>query len=73
MTSKIQRINIRRCENAPLGKMPEPLPAFEEIRQHAYQIFLERNGATGTALDDWLLAEYELKHPQFGEAKNGLA
>ena len=35
-------------------------PTSEEIALRAYQIFLERNGAPGTPLDDWTRAEREL-------------
>jgi hypothetical protein len=33
----------------------------EKIRELAHRIFLERGGAPGRELDDWLLAEQELK------------
>ena len=35
-------------------------PTMEEISLRAYQIYLERNGATGNPLDDWTRAEREL-------------
>jgi hypothetical protein len=35
-------------------------PAKEEIALRAYQIYLERAGAPGNALDDWTRAEREL-------------
>jgi len=37
-------------------------PATQEIRQRAQEIFMARGGAPGMELDDWLLAERELKH-----------
>ena len=36
-------------------------PSHEEIRLRAYEIYLERNGHAGDALDDWLRAERELQ------------
>ena len=35
-------------------------PTTEEIALRAYQIYLERNGAPGNALEDWTRAEREL-------------
>ncbi len=35
-------------------------PTPEEIELRAYQIYLERGGAQGQDLDDWLQAEREL-------------
>ncbi len=35
-------------------------PGPEDIALRAYQIYLERNGAPGNALDDWTRAEREL-------------
>jgi hypothetical protein len=35
-------------------------PTTEEIALRAYQIYLERDGAPGNALDDWTQAEREL-------------
>ena len=39
-----------------VGTLPE-----EDIRRRAYEIYLERGGQPGSALDDWLQAERELK------------
>ena len=36
-------------------------PSHEEIRRRAYEIYLERDGHAGDALDDWLRAERELQ------------
>jgi hypothetical protein len=36
-------------------------PSHEEIRRRAYEIYLERDGHAGDALDDWLSAERELQ------------
>jgi DUF2934 family protein len=35
-------------------------PTREEIALRAYQIYLERDGAPGNALEDWTRAEREL-------------
>lgn len=36
-------------------------PTREEIALRAYQIYLERGGAPGNALEDWTRAERELQ------------
>jgi hypothetical protein len=35
-------------------------PSLAQIQQRAYEIFLERRGAPGDELEDWLRAEREL-------------
>jgi Protein of unknown function (DUF2934) len=35
-------------------------PTLEQIQARAYQIYLERRGAPGNQIDDWLRAEREL-------------
>jgi hypothetical protein len=35
-------------------------PTQEQIALRAYQIYLERNGAPGNPLEDWVRAEREL-------------
>ncbi len=41
---------------------PNPAtPTAEQIQKRAYEIFVARGGEPGRELDDWLLAEYELK------------
>ena len=48
-------------------------PSHEEIKRRAYEIYLERNGLPGDALDDWLRAERELqKIALFKQAWNRL-
>ncbi|MCK6485419.1 MAG: DUF2934 domain-containing protein [Phycisphaerae bacterium] len=39
------------------------LDTDEQVRQRAYELYLQRNGRTGDALSDWLLAERELRVP----------
>ena len=44
---------------APAAK-PSPAPTYEEIALRAYHIYLQRNGAPGSPLEDWKRAEQEL-------------
>jgi len=39
-------------------------PTEEDIRQRAYQRYLERGGGHGMDFEDWLEAERELKKPK---------
>jgi hypothetical protein len=36
-------------------------PSDEEIRMRAYELYLERGGQDGNAVDDWLRAEDEVR------------
>lgn len=48
---------------SPMAKKPKTNgfhPTSEEIALRAYQIYLERGGAPGNALEDWTRAEGEL-------------
>ena len=38
----------------------ESIPLEEQIRQRAYEIYLQRGGQDGSELDDWLRAEQEI-------------
>ncbi|HUC54237.1 MAG TPA: DUF2934 domain-containing protein [Candidatus Cybelea sp.] len=52
-----------RKSPSPEAKKPQAPkihPTTEEIALRAYQIYLERAGAPGDALDDWTRAEREL-------------
>jgi Protein of unknown function (DUF2934) len=52
-----------RPGSSPTVKKPKAngfRPTTEEIALRAYQIYLERGGAPGDALDDWTRAEREL-------------
>jgi Protein of unknown function (DUF2934) len=42
------------------------LPTSEEIQSRAYQIYVERGGADGSAIEDWLQAERELQQSAKG-------
>lgn len=39
-------------------------PTFEEVRQRAYELYLFRGEKPGSALEDWLEAERELREGQ---------
>jgi hypothetical protein len=43
-------------------------PTPEEIALRAYQIYLNRGGAPGSELEDWILAERELVE-KYGKAR----
>jgi hypothetical protein len=45
----------------PARKSPRREVTDEEIRQRAYEIYLDRGAAPGFELDDWLQAERELR------------
>ena len=37
------------------------IPLEEQIRQRAYEIYVERGGQDGSELDDWIQAEQEIQ------------
>jgi Protein of unknown function (DUF2934) len=45
----------------PVAEGPRREVTDEEIRQRAYEIYLDRGAAPGFELDDWLQAERELR------------
>jgi hypothetical protein len=49
------------ASETPDELQPDILPLEERIRQRAHGIWLERNGQTGSALEDWLQAEKEMR------------
>lgn len=57
---KTQRDTGRPVEDRqpPVG---ERRSSEDDIRRRAYEIYLERGGAAGQALDDWVRAERELR------------
>ena len=66
MTSKGKRNVILEPDARPAQPRSEDpsanhAPSHEEIRRRAYEIYLERDGHPGDALDDWLRAERELQ------------
>jgi len=46
----------------------QSIPLEEQIRQRAHQIYLQRGGQGGSALDDWLKAEAELRQAEEEES-----
>ena len=49
----------RKSDRAPAAKS-SAAPAHGEIALRAYHIYLQRNGAPGSPLEDWKRAEQEL-------------
>ena len=45
---------------APRKRATKKAPTSEQIQQRAYEIYLEREGAPGDPLSDWIQAEREL-------------
>jgi hypothetical protein len=44
-------------------KAAKSKPSHEQIAQRAYEIYLQRGGAPGDPMQDWLRAEQELAGP----------
>lgn len=42
------------------ARTPQTAPTLEQIQARAYEIYLERRGAPGSEIEDWLQAEREL-------------
>ena len=51
----------RAVPQEPAREIPRREVTDEEIRQRAYEIYLNRGAAPGFELDDWLQAERELR------------
>ena len=43
------------------SKIEQALPTKEQIEARAYELYLQRGGKDGHDLEDWLIAEKELK------------
>lgn len=61
--------NIKKAKEAPARTPRKPRatkgrPSSEEIQRRAYELYLERGGGPGDALDDWVRAERELSEKQ---------
>ncbi len=56
-----------RASASPEGKKSKQVkrqpPTHDEIALRAYHIYLERSGAPGNPLEDWIRAERELAGP----------
>jgi len=46
------------------------VPTSEEIRQRAFEIYIERDRIHGSDLDDWMQAERELQEKIQGDRKS---
>lgn len=46
------------------------VPTSEEIRQRAFEIYIERGRIHGSDLDDWMQAERELQEKTQGDRKS---
>jgi len=46
------------------------VPTSEEIRQRAFEIYIERGRIHGSDLDDWMRAERELQEKIQGDRKS---
>jgi hypothetical protein len=58
-TAKPSKVTIPMAKQGP---MVEAEPTIEQIRQRAYELYRSRGDRTGTALQDWLEAERELRN-----------
>ncbi len=54
------QLDSTTSETIETGEALAAQPTEEEIAVRAYHIYLERSGAEGDPLDDWLQAEREL-------------
>ncbi len=63
MKQENKSVKVKTKDGAPATEaQPRPQsPTREQIQRRAYEISQTRGGASGHALDDWLLAEVELK------------
>ena len=51
---------VEKSSPASEPQIPEGYPTREKIELRAYRIYLERGGADGQHVEDWLQAEREL-------------
>ena len=52
---------VKKKENLKSSASSSNGPTEDEIRKRAYELYRERGSGPGSALDDWLQAEAELK------------
>jgi hypothetical protein len=50
-----------RATVTPVKTKPDAQALDEQIRQRAYEIYLQRDGQDGSDLDDWQQAEAEFR------------
>lgn len=60
--NRTQGEGVAALESAPqnVGDTTAAVPDRDRIAQRAYELYLERGGGEGAAMDDWLNAEREL-------------
>jgi Protein of unknown function (DUF2934) len=61
-TAKDQVTKMVRHVFSPKKTHSPEWPSREVIERRAYELYLARGGANGSALEDWLQAERELQH-----------
>lgn len=54
--------NGSAAKSSTKSRAKRKTPTMEAIQLRAYEIYLERNGAPGNPLEDWVRAENELIH-----------
>jgi hypothetical protein len=54
-------VEPKRVAHRKPSKAQRPEPSAEQIAERAYQLYLLRGGANGHDVDDWLVAEEELR------------
>lgn len=60
-SSKSSKDATEREETASATSAPADEMMYDRIRQRAYEIYQARNGAAGDEVDDWLVAEREVR------------
>ena len=58
---QIETLRIKENAITQRDAMEENWPTEREIRNHAYEIYIARRDEPGSALNDWLAAEVQLK------------
>ena len=54
--------STRPPQAVPKGDTPSPVaPSRDAIAARAYELYLARGGADGKDIDDWLIAEQDLR------------
>ncbi len=62
MNTRKNAPNLVTSEGGPTDPAGSPHePTLEQIRERAYETYIQRGRIDGFALDDWLQAEKELK------------
>jgi hypothetical protein len=59
-TSTVKAKPVEKTTSAPKIARKKSAPAYEAIAVRAFEMYLERGGAHGRDIEDWLAAEAEL-------------